>query len=74
MCNTVLPKLPSPQPPESSVMCCGLSSGSALATSPNISLGFPLRFDSAIGQTCGLLQEPTSVTCSWERNVGALCA
>lgn len=41
MCNTVLPKLPSPQPPESSVMCCGLSSGSALATSPNISLGSP---------------------------------
>lgn len=60
MYNAVLPNLPSPWPPKSSVMCCGLYSGSALATSPNISLGFPLRFDSAIGQMCGLLQEPAT--------------
>lgn len=37
MCNAVLPNLPLPK---SSVMCCGLYSGSVLATSPNISLGF----------------------------------
>lgn len=35
---------------------------------------FPLQFDSAIGQTCGLLHEPASVTGSWKRKGGALCA
>lgn len=40
------------------------------STSLNISLGFPFRFASAIGQKCGLSQSHPAV-CAWGK-VGAL--
>ncbi|EHB10076.1 Josephin-1 [Heterocephalus glaber] len=55
---------------EASVMCSVLCTGPALATYPNISLAFCFQSASAVGQVCGLSQEPP-VVCAWGRKGGS---